>query len=483
MDASDRRSSDSDLDQPLPFWTKMAFGAGDLGPAITANITIFYQLFFFTNVAGIGAGLAGSILLVSKVWDAVNDPIVGVLTDQTSSRRWGRRLPWLFYGAIPFGLFFFLLWVVPNVPGNSEGTRGWILWAYYVIMGAVGQVFYTVVNLPYTAMTPELTQDFDERTQLNSFRFAFSIGGSILSLVVALVTFSIIPETQGQLQYLTLAAICAVISVLALYWCVFGTRKRALAFEAQRLQRATMETIPLGQQFKVAFSNRPFLYVIGIYLCSWLAVQVTASIIPYFVIDCMELNQGDVPKVLIGVQGTALILLFVWSAVSRRYGKKVVYFMGSGLWIIAQLGLFFLRPGQVLQMYTLAIMAGVGVSTAYLVPWSMIPDVIDLDEWNTGQRREGIFYGFMVFLQKLGLALGLFLVGLALEFNHFMKAIPGEPRPIQPESALDAIRWSIGPIPTLCLLVGLVLVFCYPINRDRHAEIMLRLSERKATNN
>ena len=479
MDSSPRAQS-SELDQPLNIGTKLAFGAGDLGPAITANVTIFFQLIFFTNVAGIPAGLAGSILLVSKVWDAVNDPIVGVLTDKTTSRRWGRRLPWLFYGALPFGLFFVLLWIVPGFSAFDGETKAWYLFWYYVIIGAISQIFYTVVNLPYTAMTPELTQDFDERTQLNSFRFAFSIGGSILSLILAQIVFQMIPEEQRALQYLVLALICGVIAVLGLYWCVFGTRKRALAFEKRRSQQPASPTIPLLKQFKIAFSNRPFLYVIGIYLFSWLGVQVTASIIPYFVIDCMELKQSDVPPVLIGVQGTALIMLFVWSQVSRRFGKRVVYFMGMSLWIIAQIGLFFLQPGQIGLMYTLAVMAGIGVSTAYLVPWSMIPDVIDLDELQTGQRREGIFYGFMVLLQKFGLALGLFLVGIALEGAGFEEAVSGQPLPVQPDSALDAIRFAIGPIPTLCLILGLVLTFFYPITREKHAEIMLKLSERKA---
>ncbi|MCM1984368.1 MFS transporter [Lyngbya confervoides] len=478
MDSSRHRPPHPELDRPLSVWTKLAFGAGDLGPAITANIIIFFQLIFFTNVAGIPAGLAGSILLISKIWDAVNDPIVGVLTDKTSSKRWGRRLPWMFYGALPFGLFFFLLWIVPGFKGLDGAAKGWWLFTYYVIIGAISQVFYTVVNLPYTAMTPELTQDFDERTQLNSFRFAFSIGGSILSLIVAQIVFQLIPESQRDVQYLILAAICAVVSVLSIYWCVFGTRKRALAFEKRRIETTSAAPLPLLRQFKIAFSNGPFLYVIGIYLCSWLGVQVTASIIPYFVIDCMKLKQTDVPPVLIGVQGTALLMLFVWSRLSQRYGKRAVYFMGMGSWIVAQFGLFFLQPGQVGLMYVLAIMAGIGVSTAYLVPWSMIPDVIDLDELRTGQRREGIFYGFMVLLQKFGLALGLFLVGIALEASGFLEAVAGAPLPTQPDSALAAIRFAIGPIPTFCLLVGLVLTYFYPIGREQHAEIMLKLGER-----
>ena len=130
-------------------------------------------------------------------------------------------------------------------------------------------------------------------------------------------------------------------------------------------------------------------------------------------------------------------------------------------------------------MYFLAVIAGFGVSTAYLVPWSMIPDVIDLDELNTGQRREGIFYSFMVFLQKLGLAIGLFLVGVALDLAGFIETIPGETPPIQPESALIAIRVAIAPLPTIFLMLGLLLTYLYPITREIHNEILLKLGERK----
>jgi glycoside/pentoside/hexuronide:cation symporter, GPH family len=130
-------------------------------------------------------------------------------------------------------------------------------------------------------------------------------------------------------------------------------------------------------------------------------------------------------------------------------------------------------------MYALAVMAGVGVSTAYLVPWSMIPDVIELDELQTGQRREGIFYGFMVLLQKFGLALGLFLVGLGLQTAGFREAVAGESLPVQPASAVQAIRLAIGPLPTLALIAGLVLTYYYPISRDVHAEILLKLRERR----
>ncbi|WP_017651892.1 MFS transporter [Fortiea contorta] len=457
--------------EKLDLKTKLAYGAGDLGPAITGNISTFFLLVFFTNVAGIPPGLAGSILMVGKIWDAVNDPFVGMLTDKTQSRRWGRRLPWLLYGAIPFGVFFFLQWIVPRF-------SVWGLFWYYVVIGLLSQVFFTVVNLPYTAMTPELTQDYDERTSLNSFRFTFSIGGSIFSLILARIVFLQISDRSQQ--YLVLAAICTVIAIASLYWCVYGTRARALAFEAKRIQAEAAPDIPFVEQLKIVFSNRPFLFVIGIYLFSWLGVQITANIIPYFVVDCMRLQEADVPTVMIAVQGTALLMLFVWGALCKKVGRKVVYFLGMSLWIIAGAGLYFLQPGQIVLMYVMAVMAGFGVSTAYLIPWAMIPDVIELDELQTGQRREGIFYGFMVLLQKFGLAFGLFIVGNALEAAGFKANVPGQATlPIQPESAIQAIRLAVGPLPTICLILGLFLTFFYPITREMHAEIMLKLKQRR----
>ena len=541
--------------EKLNFATKLAYGAGDMGPAITANVLVFFLLYFFTNVAGLPAGLASWILAIGKVSDAINDPITGILSDRTRSR-WGRRLPWILFGAIPFGILFFLQWIVPRFSDN-EATNTWWLFIYYLLIAILFNLAYTAVNLPYTALTPELTQDYNERTSLNSFRFSFSIGGSILSLILAGVIFSAYPNEPGK-QYLVLGFLCTLLSVLPIFWCVLviqergaqpilsnplkkgfgtflsivgaltvgygiiriipitsqwlgGTGKADLTSIAailfgllitifgltllfyspephlsdrnavsERSQVNTAPSLPFLEQLKIVFRNKPFLFVISIYLCSWLAVQLTATILIYFVVSWMGLSDAMFTTVALAVQGTALVMLFFWRIVSERLGKKAVYFMGCSLWIIAQGGLFFLQPGQVTLMYCMAILAGFGVSVAYLIPWSMVPDVIELDELTTGQRREGIFYGFMVLLQKIGLALALLLVGQALDMAGFIKSVPGQPVPIQPDSALLAIRIAVGPLPTIALIGGLVLAYFYPITREYHAEIRLKLLERKS---
>jgi glycoside/pentoside/hexuronide:cation symporter, GPH family len=480
---SNSSSSDSSVppvtpqSEKLSLSTKLAYGAGDAGAAITANILAFYLPIFLTDIAGVGAGLAAGVLLIGKIWDAVNDPVVGVLSDRTQNHRWGRRLPWMLYGAIPFGITFFLQWIVPNF-GSNTTTNQWGLFWYYVLVGILFNTFFTAVNLPYTALTPELTQDYNERTTLNSFRFTFSIGGSILSIIFVGVITALFPNNQ-QLQYLIVGLGCGAVSVLTLYWCIWGIKNRVLAVERAMPTAEQPVSIPFFEQLKIVFSNRPFLYVIGIYLFSWLSLQVTASIIPYFVLRWMGESATTVSFVILAVQGTALVMLFVWSAVSQRVGKKAVYFMGMSLWIIAQAGLFLLKPGQMGLMYVLAVIAGFGVSTAYLIPWSMLPDVIELDELQTGQRREGIFYSFMVLLQKVCLAIAIALVLKSLDWAGYVKPTLENQSPIQPDSVLLAIRVAIGPLPTLSLIIGMILAYFYPITREVHAEILLKLRERK----
>ncbi len=465
-------SAPTPLPKPLSLKTKLAYGAGDLGPAITANVLVFFLLYFLTAIAGLSPGLAGWILLIGKVGDAINDPIIGVMSDRTRSK-WGRRYPWMIGGAIPFGVFFLMQWWVPF---QDE----WALFWYYLVIATLFNLAYTAVTLPYTALTPQLTEDYNERTTLNTFRFTFSIGGSIASLILAQQIFAAVADPTQR--YLLLGGLCAVISVIPIFLCVVGTYQRAMPKERELLAQATHapeEALPLPQQIAIALNNRPFQYVVGIYLCSWFAVQLIGAIMPFFVVSWMGLPESEFPNAALAVQGTAIACLYFWGYLSKKIGKRGVYFLGTGLWFIAQGGLFFLQPGQVGLMYALCVIAGTGVSTAYLVPWSMLPDVIDADELKTGQRREGIFYSFMVFLQKMGLAIALWLVGQMIEWAGYIKAIPGEAPPVQPESALWAIRLVIAPLPAIALLGGIILAYFYPITAELHAEILLKLSAKK----
>lgn len=454
----------------LSLRTKLAYGVGGLGVEIPNNILVFFLLFFLTSVAGLNPTLAGSILLISKVWDAINDPLIGILSDRTRSPL-GRRYPWMLAGAIPLGVCFCLQWFVPPT------TNQWLLFAYYSGIALLFYTAFTAVAVPHSTLAAELTTGYDERTSLVSFKAAFSIGASILSLTLAQVIFAKIADPSKK--YLILGGVCGIIAMSAVCVCVWGTYKRYQAIQAQRIQVSLDSSLPIRQQLQIALSNFPFLCVIGIYLCSWLGLQVTATILPYFVINWMRLPDHHFTQTALAVQGTALTTIFFWSALATRLGKRAIYSMGIPLTICALVGLCFLQPGQVGLMYVLAVMTGVGLSTAYLVPWSMLPDVLDLDELNTGQRREGIFCGLVVQFQKTALAIALFLVGKILDWAGFIPTTPGQSLPSQPESALLAIRWLIGPVPALVLVFGLVCAYFYPITRSVHGEILLKLLERR----
>jgi GPH family glycoside/pentoside/hexuronide:cation symporter len=451
--------------EKVPFITKLAFGAGDVGPATATGIMSFFLMYFFTDVARLSPAVAGVILLINKIWDSINDPLVGVISDRIHTR-WGRRRPWFLFGAIPFGVTFVLLFLVP--PFDPTG-RFW----YYLIVSLLLDLAFTVVKVPYTALTPELTRDYDERTSLNSYRFAFSIGSGLGAAVLhPIIVDALEPASGKQFGYAVSALIWATISAMAFFFAFWGTYERHTIKEE--------EPIPFWQGLKIAFGNRAFRYVAGIYLLSWLVVQTVSTIVIYYL--TYWLHRHDlVSIVILAVQGSALIWLFAWTRISQRVGKKGVYYRGMVFWIAVSFILFTIQPTwPTWAIVVLGALAGIGVATAYLVPWAMLPDVIELDELETGRRREGTFYGFFVLLQKAGLALGLFLVGQVLTLAGYITPPPGVTETItQPDSALLAIRLMIGPVPAVILAAGVLLVYLFPITKAQHEKTLDELAKRK----
>ena len=463
-----------------PF-TRLAYGSGEFGPAIAGSTMIFFQLIFLTNVAGLNAGYAGTVLLIGKLWDAFNDPLIGWLSDHTRTR-WGRRLPWITVSVLPFALCFWLQWLVPGFISQQNQLA---LFAYYVVVSLAYNSFYTGLILPHNALTAELTSSYDERSRITGFRMAFSLAGSVGGLLLALVIFRLLQHAPPTTQYFWFGATISLIGIGSMVFCLAGIWRTVIARERERVAaKAALPTekpVPIREQFRIVFANRPFLIVCGIYLFSWMAMQFTATILPFYVESCMGLPSGDFQLLALTVQATALLLIPAWGWLSVRAGKKPVYFYGMSLWLVAQVGLLFLQPGQKPLLFVCAFVAGFGISVCYLIPNAMLPDTIEYDELRTGQRREGVFYGFFVFLQKCALALGTFVVGQVLAAAGYLSHGPHEAIPVQPESALTAIRLAIGPLPAVALLLGMFCTWRFPITKAKHAEILRQLAERNAS--
>ncbi|MEM9486400.1 MAG: MFS transporter [Cyanobacteria bacterium P01_F01_bin.116] len=439
----------------LSFKTKFAYGIGVLGTAIPTGLTVFYLLFFLDKVVGLSLTLAGAVLLIGRIWDAINDPIIGWLSDRTRSR-WGRRYPWLVLGALPLGFFTFMLWWVP--PLESETS----LFIYYVLMALGGYAAFSVIILPMVAIATELTPDYDERTSIMSVRSAANIIGSMVGLLLAQIIFSLVDDTRQQ--YMVLGGVSGVFIIVAIFVCVFGTYG-----QYRPVMRNPPELSPhsMGRQLLKVFRNRAFRWVMGLYLCSWVGVQVTAAMLPFFVTDWMGLADNHFTQMAVAVQGSSVLLLPFWLWVTKRTSKQLVYFAGAPLALVGVCILGIVQPGQVSLMYGIGLVIGAGISTFYLVPFAMLPDVIDDEELRTGERQEGIFISLMVFLQKVGIAIAIFLSGWMLDWAA----------QISPDSRLLIIRLLASAVPSLLIFGGLYCVYRYPLTRRAHHRIRLKLEQ------
>jgi GPH family glycoside/pentoside/hexuronide:cation symporter len=435
----------SDLIKPKPLGTfaRIAYGIGDFGPSMAGNTLMVFFFFFLTTMAGLSPALAGIILCLSNGWGAISTLLVGALSDRTQSR-WGRRRIWMLSSAPLLGTAFLLHWWIP--PGQD-----WMQFAYFLVVALVFQTAGNAFTIPYGALLTDLTDQHDEHIRLNGFRFGFSLGGGIGALLLAQGINHW--TSQPQQQVAILGSICAIAAVVSILCCCWGTKE----------QPSVTHTPPklFSLHINTLLNNRPLILLAGIYALSWLALQITPTVLPYFIVHCLNLQSSAIPSIIVLIQGSSLLSLALWEFLSRQMGKKTVFLVGSSLWILAALGLVDLQPGQISLLYGLSVLMGMGMGTVYLVPLSLLPQVADLDEQMTGQRREGLIYSILAFLQKIALAIGLFMVGQLLAGAGFQEAIPGPVQLLQPRSALMMIRSITVVLPVVSLLVSLLLMSLY----------------------
>jgi len=438
--------------------TKIIYGSGDLGFSLTTTIIGAYFLFFLTDVVGIRPAVAGIAILVGRTWDYLNDPIIGHLSDRTRSR-WGRRRPFLLFGAIPFALAFMLMWYRPAF--ESQAALVVYYSAAYVLFDAAA----TFVYMPYYALTPELTDDYDERTSLTSYRMFFSIFGSLLAFTVPMMivgTFT--PENAARV--LLMAVVFGAASALPL-WLVFFNTKEKEVFAAQEKPR-------LLASLGAAFKNRPFVFGAVIYLLTWICMDILQTTLLFYIKYVLGMeNQSELLMALIFV--TAIAALPFWEFVSRKMNKRYAYAFGIGFWAIVQILLITVGasvPPPVI--YFLCVMAGIGVGAAHILPWSIIPDAIEWDEYQTGERHEGIFYSLITLMQKIASSIAIPLVGVLLDVTHYQANAAQ-----QPQSAVFGIRMLVGPIPAIFLTIGIIFAIKYPLDRTQYTDIVNELHERR----
>jgi len=440
--------------------TKILYGSGDIGFSLTSTIVGAYLAIFLTDVVGLSPGLAAISILIGKSWDWINDPIIGHISDRTRTR-WGRRRPFLLFGWLPFALAFALMWWRPPF------VRDAALVAYYAIAYVVFDAAATFVYMPYFALTPELSTDYDERTSLTTYRMFFSILGSLVSFTVPLAIVGSF-EPSNAPRVLLMGLVFGLTSALPLLLVFFGTRERE--------GHVQLEQPSLRESLQSARRNPPFLYGLGLFLAAWIAVAIVQANLLFYIKYWLS-RESESDGIMAAIFVTAMVALPLWLWVSKRWSKRWAYVAGVAFWAIVQIVLVLVGPTTGMAVvYGLCVLAGVGVAAVHVLPWAMIPDAVEYDEWRTGERHEGMYYSLTTLVHKVAASVAIPLSLLVLEFTGY---VPNSVQ--QPASALLGIRLVIGPIPALLLCVGIVVAVKYPLDRAAYTRIVEELEARKAT--
>ncbi len=438
--------------------TKIIYGFGDIGFSMTSTIVAAYFPMFMTDVVGIAPAVAAIALFIGKSWDYINDPLVGYLSDRTRSR-WGRRRPFLLFGALPYGIFFALLWWIPPLKSQTA------LVVFYTIMFILYDAAVTFVGMPYFSLTPELTEDYDERTELTGYRMFFSILGGLLSFVVPMMIIGqMSPENSGNI--LLMGIIFGVASFVPLYFVFFGTREKPYF--------ANMEQPKLLASLKSALKNRPFVFSAVIYLFTWTAVHIIEANLLYYIKYVVQ-REGMSEVIMATIFVTAIISLPLWDWISKKFNKRMAYIYGIGFWAVVQILLITVSASSsIVYLLALCFLAGLGVGAAHVLPWAMIPDAIEVDEFETGKRHEGMFYSLVTLASKTTNSIAIPLALAVLDFSGY---IPNAA--VQPQSTINGIRIVVGPIPAVLLLGGIIFAIFYPMSRKEHHDVVNKLKIRR----
>jgi sugar (glycoside-pentoside-hexuronide) transporter len=437
---------------------KGVYALGDHTVNVVLSATAFFYLIFLTDQAGLRPALAGLVVWIARVFDAVTDPLMGRISDLT---RWrgGRRRPYFLIGAAPLGLAFALLWA-----GSSfEGQGGRFL--QYSLVYVLVSLSMTVLAVPYLALIPEMATSYDERTSVNTWRGAAAVLGTLLAAGMKPLADALGGGPEGW------ARAGAVVAVwIALPW--IGVHR--VSFERPEFSREVR--VGFAEGLRLLLSHSAYLSLSTLYILSRISYDLISAMFLLYFKHYLH-REGDFFPTLGLFLGMAVLSLPFWLRIARHFDKRSVFLVGAVWWLAAQLLIFAVDPAWPRwTLFALAGLAAVGFAVIDLMPWSMIGEVVDEDELRTGDRREGIYLGSFTFLRKLGGAGSVLLAGLVLDLCGYS----GERGPAeQPALAVGAIRVLTSLGPALFLALAIATARGYDLTRARHAEILAQLAARR----
>lgn len=431
---------------------KISYGLGDLGNNVAYGAIGFYLVFFLTDVAGISPVWAGYVFLIIRAGNAVSDLIMGVVSDHTNTR-FGRRRPYLLFGAIPLSIGFALLWQVFFQDMNS-------MLVYYTIAGLIFSALYSLVSIPYNSLLPEISQDYDERTSISGYKMAFSFVGSLISAMgVTLIVDTIFPgKSEYQKSFPIMGWILAVMITISILLAFAGTKERAKYSKPEKQDSILKNLMSL-------IKLREFKLVLGVFIFNMVSFDIIMALYIYFMKYVLKIPD-DISYIFMAIPLViAIIATPLWVSISNKAGKQKAYVISAIYFMIPLISCMFIPAGNMVLVILITVFMGVGISASQVLTFSILPDVVEVDELKNGVRREGVIYGAAMFLYKVASAIIVAAVTASLGFFGYVEKLGGNVLE-QPDSALFGIRFLISCMPVLCLILSAIFVCKLPLGKD-----------------
>lgn len=450
----------------IPVWRKVAYGAGDGGINLAYTAIGFYLLWFMVNVGGLSPGTAGLAFLLARIWDALIDYGVGRISDATRSR-WGRRRPYLLFGAIPVAVCFAVLWQVPDAPESLK-------FAYYTLVLMAFNTAFAFVVIPYGALMAEMTQDYQERTKLAGIRMGFAFAGTLLGAAGVSLLVDVWFASWGKVQaFQGMGVILGVLAAVLIFVAALGSREKV---RSRPFVQDGFWTTLLS-----LFRLREFRLALGMFLLNMVGFDIIMSVFLFYVGDVMGVA-GDTTVFMAIPLVVAMLVGSLWVYLGNRYGKTRTYGFAVAYFVPSLLLFFFLPSGNLTGLVVVCILIGIGVSATQILPFSVMPDVIEMDEYKNGVRREGAFFGLTIFSQTLTSALAVAATGALLELGGYVEAAldadVAAPAISQPDSALWMLRFLLGIVPGLCFIGSAIFSHRLAMTKEKFDAIQRELQAR-----
>ncbi len=451
----------------LPARVKWGYGAGGYASSIFFLNFVFYAMYFFTDIVGIGPAMAGMIVSVGAIWDAIIDPPIGFWSDRRDPLK-GRRRPFLLWMAVPLTVFTFLSFYNPGLSPQVAP-----FYFMFIVIGAY--TCQSLVDIPLTALGAEMTSDYDERSKLNTCRNIFWNIAMFLSCAFLMIVDYFAGLNNGDMSkgFAYTSLVCAAPIVVFLLIAYATTKGRELTEVKERAEKLDWKGLIVEP-----FKNRTFRYVTVVFALSIAAQAINNAVGLYYFLNNLGLDPAFAS------------LLFVFSAIigfgdswlagliAKKGSKKVAWAVCMGGWAFSTLVMvmFILKPDAPLWLLGLfVIFNGLGLNTQYQLAYMMIPDCIEVDEFKTGHRREGMYYGLISLIQQGGAALTMGACGLLLAYIGYDGMAAA-----QSAFTLNGLRLLFGLGCGLFLVLSIVINAFSPMTRKRHSALVEAIGLKRA---